>query len=136
MWKISPFRPGTTFSAVEVHGTVRERTQVGNPHRNRCSMCSRFRCVRCMQTVGKFFPFLHLNSLNHIKMWTRGSLSRIEMHVSYRIPGYRKFGTGSKMKPVLDTQPFLPYCDAVSQRDETNTIKPIINEAAVASSGA
>ncbi len=40
------------------------------------------------------------------------------------------------MKPVLDTQPYLPYCDAVSQRYETNTIKPIINEAAVASSGA
>ncbi len=29
----------------------------------------------------------------------------------------------------------LPYCDAVSQRDETKTIKAIINEAFVASSG-
>ncbi len=29
----------------------------------------------------------------------------------------------------------LPYFDAVSRRDETNTIKPIINEAFVASSG-
>ncbi len=29
----------------------------------------------------------------------------------------------------------LPYCDAVSQRDDTKTIKPIINEAFVASSG-
>ncbi len=29
----------------------------------------------------------------------------------------------------------LPYCDAVSWRDETKTIKPIINEAFVASSG-
>ncbi len=29
----------------------------------------------------------------------------------------------------------LPYCDAVSQCDETKTIKPIINEAFVASSG-
>ncbi len=29
----------------------------------------------------------------------------------------------------------LPYCDAMSQRDETKTIKPIINEAFVASSG-
>ncbi len=28
-----------------------------------------------------------------------------------------------------------PYCDAVSQHDETKTIKPIINEAFVASSG-
>ncbi len=28
-----------------------------------------------------------------------------------------------------------PYCDAVSQRDETKTIKPIINEAFVAFSG-
>ncbi len=28
----------------------------------------------------------------------------------------------------------LPYCDAVSRRDETKTIKPIINEAFVASS--
>ncbi len=28
-----------------------------------------------------------------------------------------------------------PYCDAVSQRDETKTINPIINEAFVASSG-
>ncbi len=29
----------------------------------------------------------------------------------------------------------LPYCDAVSQCDDTKTIKPIINEAFVASSG-
>ncbi len=29
----------------------------------------------------------------------------------------------------------LQYCDAVSRRDETKTIKPIINEAFVASSG-
>ncbi len=29
----------------------------------------------------------------------------------------------------------LPYCDALSRRDETKTIKPIINEAFVASSG-
>ncbi len=29
----------------------------------------------------------------------------------------------------------LPYCDAVSRRDETKTIKPIINKAFVASSG-
>ncbi len=29
----------------------------------------------------------------------------------------------------------LPYCDAVSRHDETKTIKPIINEAFVASSG-
>ncbi len=29
----------------------------------------------------------------------------------------------------------LPYCDAVSRRDETKTIKPITNEAFVASSG-
>ncbi len=28
-----------------------------------------------------------------------------------------------------------PYCDGVSRRDETKTIKPIINEAFVASSG-
>ncbi len=28
-----------------------------------------------------------------------------------------------------------PYCDALSRRDETKTIKPIINEAFVASSG-
>ncbi len=28
-----------------------------------------------------------------------------------------------------------PYCDAVSRRDDTKTIKPIINEAFVASSG-
>ncbi len=28
-----------------------------------------------------------------------------------------------------------PYCDAMSRRDETKTIKPIINEAFVASSG-
>ncbi len=28
-----------------------------------------------------------------------------------------------------------PYCDAVSWRDDTKTIKPIINEAFVASSG-
>ncbi len=29
----------------------------------------------------------------------------------------------------------LPYCDAVSRRDEIKTIKPIINEAFIASSG-
>ncbi len=29
----------------------------------------------------------------------------------------------------------LPYCDGVSRRDETKTIKPITNEAFVASSG-
>ncbi len=29
----------------------------------------------------------------------------------------------------------LPYCDAVSRRDETKTIKPIINEAFVAPVG-
>ncbi len=29
----------------------------------------------------------------------------------------------------------IPYCDAVSWRDDTKTIKPIINEAFVASSG-
>ncbi len=29
----------------------------------------------------------------------------------------------------------LPYCDAVSRRDDTKTIKPIINKAFVASSG-
>ncbi len=29
----------------------------------------------------------------------------------------------------------LPYCDAMSRRDDTKTIKPIINEAFVASSG-
>ncbi len=29
----------------------------------------------------------------------------------------------------------LPYCDAVSRHDDTKTIKPIINEAFVASSG-
>ncbi len=29
----------------------------------------------------------------------------------------------------------LPCCDAVSRRDDTKTIKPIINEAFVASSG-
>ncbi len=29
----------------------------------------------------------------------------------------------------------LPYCDALSRRDETKTIKPIINESFVASSG-
>ncbi len=29
----------------------------------------------------------------------------------------------------------LPYCDAVSRRDYTKTMKPIINEAFVASSG-
>ncbi len=29
----------------------------------------------------------------------------------------------------------LPYCDGVSRRDDTKTIKPIINEAFVASSG-
>ncbi len=29
----------------------------------------------------------------------------------------------------------LPYCDAMSRRDETKTLKPIINEAFVASCG-
>ncbi len=39
------------------------------------------------------------------------------------------------LKRVTELLCPLPYCDAVSQRDETKTIKPIINEAFVASSG-
>ncbi len=43
------------------------------------------------------------------------------------LAGYLKRGT-EMLRP-------LPYCDAVSRRDDTKTIKPIINEAFVASSG-
>ncbi len=39
------------------------------------------------------------------------------------------------LKRVTEMLRPLPYCDAVSWRDETKTIKPIINEAFVASSG-
>ncbi len=39
------------------------------------------------------------------------------------------------LKRVTEILHPLPYCDAVSRRDETKTIKPIINEAFVASSG-
>ncbi len=39
------------------------------------------------------------------------------------------------LKRVMEMLCPLPYCDAVSWRDETKTIKPIINEAFVASSG-
>ncbi len=39
------------------------------------------------------------------------------------------------LKRVTDMLRPLPCCDAVSQRDETKTIKPIINEAFVAFSG-
>ncbi len=39
------------------------------------------------------------------------------------------------LKHVTEMLRPLPYCDAVSRRDETKTIKPIINEAFVASSG-
>ncbi len=38
------------------------------------------------------------------------------------------------LKLVTEMLRPLPYCDAVSQRDESKTIKPIINEAFVASS--
>ncbi len=39
------------------------------------------------------------------------------------------------LKRVTEMLRPLPYCDAVSRRDDTKTIKPIINEAFVASSG-
>ncbi len=39
------------------------------------------------------------------------------------------------LKRVTEMLRPLPYCDAVSWRDDTKTIKPIINEAFVASSG-
>ncbi len=39
------------------------------------------------------------------------------------------------LKRVTEMLHPSPYCDAVSRRDETKTIKPIINEAFVASSG-
>ncbi len=39
------------------------------------------------------------------------------------------------LKHVTEMLRPLPYCDAVSRRDETKTIKPIINEGFVASSG-
>ncbi len=39
------------------------------------------------------------------------------------------------LKPEMEMLRPLQYCDAVSQRGETKTIKPIINEAFVASSG-
>ncbi len=38
------------------------------------------------------------------------------------------------LKRVTEMLRPSPYCDAVSRRDETKTIKPIINEAFVASS--
>ncbi len=39
------------------------------------------------------------------------------------------------LKRVMEMLRPLPYCDAVSRRDETKTIKAIINKAFVASSG-
>ncbi len=39
------------------------------------------------------------------------------------------------LKHVAEMLRPLPYCDAVSRRDDTKAIKPIINEAFVASSG-
>ncbi len=39
------------------------------------------------------------------------------------------------LKRVMEMLRPLPCCDAVSWRDDTKTIKPIINEAFVASSG-
>ncbi len=39
------------------------------------------------------------------------------------------------LKRVMEMLRALPYCDAVSRHDETKTIKAIINEAFVASSG-
>ncbi len=39
------------------------------------------------------------------------------------------------LKRVTEMLRPSPYCDAVSRRDKTKTIKPIINEAFVASSG-
>ncbi len=39
------------------------------------------------------------------------------------------------LKRVTEMLHPLPYCDGVSQRNETKTIKPITNEAFVASSG-
>ncbi len=39
------------------------------------------------------------------------------------------------LQRVMETLCPLPYCDAMSWHDDTKTIKPIINEAFVASSG-
>ncbi len=39
------------------------------------------------------------------------------------------------LKRVTEMLRPLPYCDAVSRHDDTKTIKPIVNEAFVASSG-
>ncbi len=39
------------------------------------------------------------------------------------------------LKRVMEMLRLLPYCDAVSRRDDTKTIKAIINKAFVASSG-
>ncbi len=44
-------------------------------------------------------------------------------------------GLAEYLKRVMEVLRPLPYCDAVSQRDETKIIKRIINEAFVASSG-
>ncbi len=40
-----------------------------------------------------------------------------------------------RIPQACDGNVILPYCDAVSRRDETKTIKPIMNDAFVASSG-
>ncbi len=42
---------------------------------------------------------------------------------------------GEYRKRVTEMLRPLPYCDAVSWRDDTKTIKPIINEAIAASNG-
>ncbi len=50
-------------------------------------------------------------------------------------PAIQCVGIAEYLKRMTEMLRPSPYCDAVSQRDDTTTIKPIINEAFVASSG-
>ncbi len=64
------------------------------------------------------------NKANLSEKWGVLWLASCPVHLIGRIPQ----AVTEMLRPLL-------YCDAVSRRDETKTIKPIINEAFVASSG-
>ncbi len=79
-------------------------------------------CCSCMLCLSETCQFLQSSSFWEARCALIGQLSS-----ALWLAEYLKRETET-LRPSL-------YCDAVSRRDETKTIKPIINEAFVASSG-
>ncbi len=79
-------------------------------------------CCSSMLRLSETFRFLKSSSFGDARRALIGQLSSALWLTEY-------------LKLVTEMLRPLPYCDAVSQHDETKTIKPITNEAFVASSG-